>query len=174
MLMAASIVLGQSEGSEQLSGLQWWIGDWVCEQPLPVDIEGVGKKGDLITIAGSHKWTLRGKAIQMNWTNKINGKTVNSGRALIGWDGTSNKIMEWAVTLEGNHSGEWRRDGEDWVYALKGFGLNGPFSADLVYTNIEADSFTSVAKNWVIGGVKKDESEFHFKRVEKEKRRSEE
>lgn len=170
LLLAASVVVGQARDTSshpELKGLEPLIGSWKYEGTLHDDVPGLAEKGAEITAVNTFRWILRGKAIQLDWSTKIDGQLAGTGRALLGWDGTTNKIMEWALTDKGNHSGQWKRQGDQWIYTSAGMGPEGKTAASIVYTDIGSDSYTFQARDRVYGEAKlPDMKTYVFKRVE--------
>ena len=170
-LLAVSMVMGQAGGTERhLKGLQWFVGEWRAEVQLQEDIPQIAKKGDQMEVLGSHRWILGRNAIQVNWTHRINGEEVSAGRALIGWEGLSNKIMQWSVTKEGNSFGEWTQHGDRWSYAAKGVEGGVELSGNLEYWDLKPNSFRSQVKNWKVGDQILNSPVFLFERVDSPKR----
>jgi hypothetical protein len=152
--------------NEHLAGLKPFIGSWIYDGPLKDEIPGLAKKGERIVATNSFRWILGGNAIRLTYETTKDGELIDAGEAVIGWDGTTEKIMEWAFTDAGNHYGEWKPEGDTWVYSNVGTGSVGASRGDTTYTEIDRSGYTFQVKNWNIDGQDLGETQkYRFRRV---------
>ena len=90
---------------DQLSGLEWLIGDWAAE----------GEKGETARFAFS--WTETKNFIVSSFTTTFKSIAIGGGTQWIGWDPLAKKVRSWTFESNGGFGeGTWTPDGDNkWV-----------------------------------------------------------
>lgn len=147
-VVAASMVVGQVDTAppqqNHLDQLSWLIGRWEGEFILPEGIPDLGKAGSKVNDQSHFKWILDKKFIQLNITNRIDGKISTRGLEVIGWDSKSSKIVHWIFGSTSFHGpGVWRKDGDAWVLEWSGTTSDGTsFSGSSIHREVDEDTYT--------------------------------
>jgi uncharacterized protein (TIGR02246 family) len=141
---------------EQLSGLDWLIGDWAAE----------ADKGEMARVAFS--WTPSENFIVSSFTTSFKNISIGGGTQWIGWDPERKGIRSWTFE-EGGGFGEatWSRDSDKWVIKASGILHDGKkVTATHVVTRIDADTVGWQSKDRTMDGKPMpDGKQLKFKRV---------
>ncbi len=144
-LVTASLMLGQATATphhEELKVLGPFIGVWEMGGTIEEDSEYV-KKGDKWQAQIKIFWALDDKFIQWEWVGTLNGKQVSAGKQFAAWNPKTKKIVQWWCDTSGGHgSGEWEKQGDNWVLHFSGVDGEGKVvSSDRVFM-VKGDTHT--------------------------------
>jgi uncharacterized protein (TIGR02246 family) len=133
--------------SEQLSQLAWLVGEWVSEDPSSV-------------VHTTCEWSADGNFLLRRFTVKIADKPVMNGVQRIGWDPIRREIRSWVFDSEGGYvEGTWKRNGEQWLVASRGFNAAGEAASGVaVYTIFDAERITWQHRNLVVGNELREDT----------------
>lgn len=106
---------------EQLKGLAWQIGDWVTDYEASAD-SGPIKKGDLVTVHFSLRWSPDRSFMVNNSSCEVAGKTVATALEVISWDHENARIAHSYYGTWGTGRGEWTVDGDgaELIWTIQG------------------------------------------------------
>jgi uncharacterized protein (TIGR02246 family) len=117
---------------DQLSGLEWLIGDWAAETG----------KGEVIRIAFA--WTDTENFVVSTFTTSFKNISIGGGTQWIGWDPLAKKVRAWTFETNGGFGeGLWTQDEGKWVSKFSGVIRDGTKMAGTnTLTRIDADTVT--------------------------------
>ena len=115
-LMSAAMAAAEEPSPAEL--LKAWgddlVGKWVSKLELDSDLPGIGKEGDVLR--GEVVWTAEDGVYRGTWTGSVNGKVVDSGIAVVGWDAQRNGIkVQWVTRAGASASNLIKRKGKRWI-----------------------------------------------------------
>ncbi len=122
---------------EQLSGLEWLIGDWAADS----------EKGEIARVAFT--WTDSSNFIVSSFTTTFKNITIGGGSQWIGWDPLSKSVRSWTFETNGGFGeGTWSQDGDKWVVKSTGVLRDGKkLTGTNILTRLDADTMTWQAKD---------------------------
>jgi uncharacterized protein (TIGR02246 family) len=122
---------------EQLSGLEWLIGDWAADSD----------KGETARVAFS--WTESQNFIVSSFTTTFKNISIGGGTQWIGWDPLAKKARSWTFETNGGFGeGTWTQDGDKWVSKSTGVLRDGKkLAATNILTRIDAETMSWQAKD---------------------------
>jgi uncharacterized protein (TIGR02246 family) len=141
---------------EQLSGLEWLIGDWAADS----------EKGEVARFAFS--WTESENFIVSSFTTTFKNIAIGGGTQWIGWDPVAKKVRSWTFENNGGFGeGTWTQDGDKWVSKSAGVLRDGKkVTATNILTRVDADTVSWHATDRTEDGkVLPDTKAIKFKRV---------
>jgi uncharacterized protein (TIGR02246 family) len=116
---------------EQLSELEWMIGDWVDDQG-----------GD--SVAWHAEWTANRNFISRSFSVEIENRIEMSGTQVIGWDPAAGAIRSWVFDSDGGITeGVWSRRDDGWSIRAVGVLPDGRKASMVnIVRLIDNDTFT--------------------------------
>jgi hypothetical protein len=169
-LVAAVVVTGTAYGqqpNEHLKGYTPFIGTWRYEGPVPEEVPGIAKKGSHEVVVFSWKWILDKQAVMHDWLVELEGGTVLTGKALIGWNAAENRIVRGTMdSMGGMNMGTIELEGKTIKFVVEGVtGEGEETSGRVVFKKTDKDTL-SFQRLGVIGGlIEGDSPVYTFKRV---------
>jgi uncharacterized protein (TIGR02246 family) len=140
MALARDTEGDQATSPEQLTQLEWLIGDWINESPESL-------------VKTSFRWADNKNFILGEFTVQIAGRPAMSGTQRIGWDPVAKKVRSWVFDSQGGFSeGSWTRVADQWIAKSNGVTHDGKFaSLTNVYSRINRDRFAIASHDRVVG-----------------------
>jgi uncharacterized protein (TIGR02246 family) len=116
---------------DSLNDLAWLVGTWHMDT----------QDRDVTT---TYEWDEDKAFIRGKYTVKQGGKVAASGTQMFGKDNADGGIRSWVFQSDGGFGdGLWTRDGKKWTVDFSGVTADGKkLSATVVYTRVDADTFT--------------------------------
>jgi len=116
---------------EQLSELEWMIGDWI-------DADGGS------AISWHAEWTANRNFISRSFSVMIEGRIDMSGTQVIGWDPAAGAIRSWVFDSDGGFTeGVWSRRDDGWSIRAAGVLPDGRKASMVnIVRPIDNDTFT--------------------------------
>ena len=117
---------------EQLSGLEWLIGDWASDTD----------KGEVARVAFA--WTESENFIVSSFTTSFKNISIGGGTQWIGWDPPAKKARSWTFETNGGFGeGTWTQDGDKWTIKATAVLREGKkVTATNILTHIDADTMS--------------------------------
>ena len=86
---------------EQMKPSGPFLGNWRYEGPLQEDYPGLAKKDDIIIFDFSWRRILNKAAVEETWSFEFKGGKKLTGKAMIGWDAQSKRLIYGGLNSEG-------------------------------------------------------------------------
>jgi hypothetical protein len=96
---------------EHLKPLEWHVGDWVTEYQAASD-SGPIKKGDLVTVHFSLRWSPERSFIMNNSFSEVDGKQVANALEVISWNQEKSVVIHSYYGTWGTGQGAWTKVGD--------------------------------------------------------------
>jgi hypothetical protein len=97
------------------------VGKWTGESIVTFDLEGICKKGDVLTIKDTTEWVLDKVALIRKGVYEVKGKKVAEGVALITWNAARSQIKAiYTDSLGSNVQSTLRKARGKWVSQDRG------------------------------------------------------
>lgn len=118
--------------SQNLSGLEWAIGNWAGEEA----------DGGLERLAIA--WSDNQNFINATFSTTLKNVPLGSATHLIGWDPAAKRVRSWVFDATGGFGeASWDRDGGKWIVKTTSILQDGKKSAaTYVLTHVDADTIT--------------------------------
>ncbi len=122
---------------EQLSGLEWAIGDWAEDSA----------KGEVVRVGFA--WSESQNFIVSSFTTTFKNLAIGGGTQWIGWDPRSKQIRSWTFESSGGFGeGTWTKDGNRWIIKATAVLRDGKQAAATnILTRLDADTISWQAKD---------------------------
>ena len=119
------------------------VGQWVMEDRLPIDVEKIGKTGDMLTDNRTVEWVSNQTALLEKRVYQCNGKVVLEGVALTAWEGPNKEVTTaYFDSLGGSYRFSWSKEGQDWVLRYQGVFGDGQKNSGRSKMTFSADGQT--------------------------------
>jgi hypothetical protein len=169
LVIAATAGLCPAAETAQLEELGWLIGTWETEIVLEEDsADGRLKKGTKLTIQLDCPWALAHHAVRVEMKVNINGTTVKTSNALIGFNAAKKQLVGYGFDSSGDAGQSvWSKTKSGWQRKLQEVKADGSKASETtVVTEISSDSFTSQATNRKHNGEEQpDHEKLVWKRI---------
>lgn len=128
---------------EQVSKLEWLLGDWIGEGPRS-------------HVHFSCRWDDTGQYLLRDFSLQIAGEKKVSGTQRIGFDPSTGHLKTWIFDSAGGFSdGYFNQNGNSWVLKTSGVSRDGQIASTTVtITPIDKSRMTTETIDRVIGGVR--------------------
>jgi uncharacterized protein (TIGR02246 family) len=128
---------------EQVSKLEWMVGDWVGEGPRS-------------HIHFSCKWDETGNYLIRDFSVQIGNEKAVSGTQRIGFDPSASQLKTWVFDSVGGFSdGYFNQDGASWISKTSGVTREGKHASMTVsITPVDKNRMTVETIDRVVGGVR--------------------
>ena len=100
---------------EQLKDLEWLIGDQVGEYNVQEGWEEFAPVGTKITRQVSVRWALNKSIMVAQITSTSEGRAPVVSSEIASWDPKAKQIVHSIYSPDGNGSGVWSKDGDEWL-----------------------------------------------------------
>jgi len=141
---------GERRHREQLSQLDWLVGEWVDE-------------ADDSVVTFNCRPVDNGNFLLREFTVMVAGQEIMSGSQRIGWDPLTGKLRAWTFDSAGGHfEGVWHHDGESWILSSNGVTADGETaSGTSIFTFVNPHTITWQAVDHEIEGIRKPDSDVY-------------
>lgn len=128
------------QGPDELTRLEWMLGDWVSED---TDMK----------VHTTCKWSDDGHYLIRDYEIQMAGERLQHGLQRIGWDPLRQHIRSWVFDSDGGYvEGIWRQSGDQWIVTQDGYNPEGePASGVVVYTVHDPERVTWHFRSLVTG-----------------------
>lgn len=122
---------GESFQHEQLTALEWMIGEWIDQN-------------EHSTIHMTCRWTKNRKFLSRSFKVIIGDRIDLEGTQVIGWDPRSGSIRSWLFDSDGGFGeGYWTRQNDQWeVASLQTLSDGSIAKSKNIYTVVDGNKFT--------------------------------
>jgi hypothetical protein len=108
---ASAWAAAPSVAYSRLQPLEWQVGDWVAEYQSTAD-SGAVKKGDMVKVRFSLRWSPDRTYYVNNSFFEVNGKKVATALEVISWDQEKSTVRHAYFGTWGTGQGTWRKLGD--------------------------------------------------------------
>lgn len=133
----------QTSHHDQVSQIEWMIGDWIGEGPHS-------------HVHFSCRWDPSGNYLLRDFSIQIGAEKAVEGSQRIGYDPTTGQLKIWIFDAAGGYSdGTIHREGDSWIQRTTGVTATGLTAATAVsFTQVDANRITTELIDRSVGGVR--------------------